>query len=1135
MRLENETVATGLPPDIRLISWGTSRRDPRGWLVSTPPRRIGRYQLVAELGRGGAGQVWEAVLLGPRGFQKPVALKILHAHVADDSPQYHSLVHEARLGALLSHPNVVSIYELAQTDDGVLYVAMELVHGPTVLDMLRAHPFDAPSILDVGIQSAEALQHVHALRIGESRSGLVHRDVKPSNLLVDGGGLVKLTDLGVARLTGANEAAAYIAGTPGYMSPEQMEGKEDHRTDLFSLGATLYVLAAGKRPFGSGPPALRRTVLVERSLSDPAFMAPVDAKVPGLGSVLKRCLRFDPEARYATAGDLVDALRMLRAQHEGAGIRAAARRAIRPDGAMASQPLLTDMPTAERPEPTLPDPVDVFVGRNDALRRLKKDLTEAGLVVVTGPAGCGKSRLALELARRLERQGQSAWFVPLGDVDGAPEWMSRLAAAIDVPLGEGDHAGRLGHSLRALGNAVLVLDDVDGVVQSVADAATLWRELAPRVQLILTSRRVPRGDGLRRHPVSGLALDDAIALFYTRAPQAPPPSARDEVRELVRRVDGLPLAVELIAARTRHVGLDQIAARLDYRLFSAEGTGGRRSLGAVLEASIEHLEPTAKAALGQLSVCVEGFTLEAADGILDLGGDEVAPWALDVVERLAEESLLTIDPETGRVRMLHTVRAFAKEALTATQRSAAQRRHASYFAQLGSPSAVDALHRTGGHERLQALAAERGNLASALGRSLAMKDPDLAEGCAIALWEVLQVLGPLSTAWELLEKVVDSLGDATSARLLAAAGQAATLFSGLATAEPLLLRAIDRGRDTGDGISRANAEGCLGYLHRDAGNPDKAQRYLEASLLGHKVEGNRWGEGMALYRLGLLRYHQSQLVEARGLTEGAVRAFREVGDRRQEGTALHSSALMISELGQHEEALRRGESALAIHREQHNRHAEAVALGNQGIMLRRIGRLSEAKGFYQAALQANRAVGNRRLEGAILGNLGTLHVALEDYKDARAYYEQAIEAHRDVGNRHYEGIVLGNFGELLHRMGEDREARVRLEVAVGIAAAVKDRTMEGTFLAVLGQVLEALGDTVGADTSFDAAELVLDGVKDPTSLAKVLLYRAEVLVGRGWGVMALGQIARADELTTGVSDASEVRMRVRSLRARARD
>src|SRR5687767_6247735 len=157
--------------------------------------RVGRYELVARLGSGAAGDVWEALLHGMQGFRKPVALKLLSAGPDRDADR-QAVLHEARLGAMLQHPNLVSTYELGHHAGGGWFLVMELVRGPTLsalVKQLGALPLRA--VLEAGTQACAALAHLH-------RAGLVHRDVKPQNLLVDPAGLVKLGDLGVARAVG---------------------------------------------------------------------------------------------------------------------------------------------------------------------------------------------------------------------------------------------------------------------------------------------------------------------------------------------------------------------------------------------------------------------------------------------------------------------------------------------------------------------------------------------------------------------------------------------------------------------------------------------------------------------------------------------------------------------------------------------------------------------------------------------------------------------------------------------------------------------------------------------------------------------------------------------------------------------
>lgn len=1099
---------------------------------SDTPRSIGRYELVSLLGRGGAGEVWEAVLRGPRGFRKPVALKVVHAGLEVRSPQGQSLVQEARLGALLSHPNVVGIYELGETDDHQLYVAMELVRGDSVLDLVRERQLSPASILDIGIQACAGLEHIHRLEVDGVEAGLVHRDIKPSNLLVHGSGLVKIADLGVARLTGQSEEL--IAGTPGYMPPEQLEGREDARADLFGLGVTLFVLAAGVRPFGGGPPALRRVQQVEGLLAEPAFLGRVDARVPGLGAILRGCFRYDPEKRWASAARLAEALRELRGAQLGAGLLQHLHGPPTLSTDHAGLALLDDTTeiTEERPVGRLLAAEGDFFGREPELVALDEALTEGGVAVLLGPAGAGKSRLALEQALRQQEQGRRVYRVDLEGQVLEAELLRAVSGALDVPLASREPLRRLGRALRALGRAEVVLDNVEGMVGPVSRAVESWRAEAPSLRWVLTSRRPLRLDGAVTLAVDGLDAATGAALFLARAAVPPRDGEGERVADLVRRVDGLPLAIELAAARTRVASLEQILARLDLRMLSGSGAERRRSLRLSFDASYDRLSVAEQVALRQLSVFRDGFTLEAAEGVLHLSHLPESPWALDVLDGLLDHSLVRMDATSGRFSLLHTVRAYGDLLLQPEERAGAERRHGTYYAQLGSVEAVAALHSHGGELRLQAMGSEVGNLEVAIERALARGDLRTAELVALGLWEVVQLHGPFDHGLGILERVVEARAEEASARLLAAVGRAATLAGSAEQARHYLERGLKAAKAQGDPAAEAVAEGNLGYLERDAGDIDGARRRFERCLAGFKGVGDRWGEGRALYRLAMLHYHQSRMQEARGLYEASLRAFREVGDRRHEAGVLTSYALVLSDLGDNDEAIRRGEQGLAFHRELGNRHTEAVALTNLGILYRREGRLHEARDCYEAALRVNRSIGNRRLEGATLGNVGTLLAELGDLEGAARAFEAALAAHREVGNRHYEGVVLGNYADVLLRQGDLVGARQRLGFALGVAASVGDRSMEGAFLGVLGEVLEGLGDRDGADARLDEARGILHATSDRSEEARVVLRQVEVARGRGDLDRARALLDEAEALCLQLSERSNVWHRFRAVRAR---
>jgi tetratricopeptide (TPR) repeat protein len=288
-----------------------------------PGQRLGRYTVERLLGAGGMGEVWEAALHGPRGFRRGVALKVLHAgEVGPDDEE--ALVHEARLGGLVHHPNVVSVLELGCEDDR-WYVAMELVRGDALSVWLREGPLPAAAVLDLGVQVCAGLSHLHTLVVDGAPSGLVHRDVKPGNLLVDPLGTVRIADLGIACLPGAGRSRH---GTASYAPPEQVGGGlVDARTDVYALGRTLAVAALG---------AGGRAPSVERAL---------DAIVPGLGAVVQRALAVHPDERWPSAAAFEEALSAWRTDAPGATLRVLAPR--RRDRAAAAAPTVL-LPPVER-------------------------------------------------------------------------------------------------------------------------------------------------------------------------------------------------------------------------------------------------------------------------------------------------------------------------------------------------------------------------------------------------------------------------------------------------------------------------------------------------------------------------------------------------------------------------------------------------------------------------------------------------------------------------------------------------------------------------------------------------------------------------------------------------------------------
>ena len=260
---------------------------------------IGPYVLVRRLGAGGMGVVYQAK---DERLGRDVALKFLGPFLAADPVARERFLAEARIAATLDHPNVCTILDVGEAG-GRPFIAMPFYEGPSLAELLERGPLPRHRVTDIGIQIGRALAAAH-------ERGIVHRDVKPSNVIVTGDGTVKVVDFGVAKISTVNlTRTGAPLGTPSYMSPEQTRGEAvDHRTDVWSLGVVLYEMATGTRPFrGKDDHAIRTAVLA----AAPPAVDGTGADSSGLQQILERCLTKDRDHRYASVLEVVTAIESL--------------------------------------------------------------------------------------------------------------------------------------------------------------------------------------------------------------------------------------------------------------------------------------------------------------------------------------------------------------------------------------------------------------------------------------------------------------------------------------------------------------------------------------------------------------------------------------------------------------------------------------------------------------------------------------------------------------------------------------------------------------------------------------------------------------------------------------------------------
>ncbi len=667
----------------------------------------------------------------------------------------------------------------------------------------------------------------------------------------------------------------------------------------------------------------------------------------------------------------------------------------------------------------LPAERDAFVGRDSSLNELARRYDNgARLVSLLGMGGCGKTRLATRFGRAwMGDYPGGVWFCDLAPARTVEGLYSAVAQGLELPLGQDDPAVQLGHAIAGRGRCLLILDNFEQLWRHAEISVGRWLERAGQAHFLVTTREVLGIPGEEALALPPLPAAEAETLFLRRAAAArrdfaPGPDDQAAIAMLVKLLDGLPLAIELAAARARTLAPRTLLARMSERFKLLASSGGRHDRQATLRAAFDWswdlLNAAEKAALAQLSVFEGGFTLEAAEGVIDLQALADAPWTLDVIHSLVDKSFVRPNGDE-RFDMLVSVQAYADEHLRTEGRYpgsgpqallAAQTRHAAWFAALGPQRAV------------RGACADLDNLVVACRRAVAAGDGTVAAGALEGAWAALKLRGPFGTAAELGERVAEmkSLDHAGSASAHMAWAGALEASGQKQRATALYEIARTSARIAGDPRCEVLAMARLGAIHERAGLTELAlQELQEALALAQNLKDDAL-KATVLNCLGTAAFERDQPGLAQTHYEAALALARAAGDLRLQGSLLGNLGNVHAEVGDLDMARAHCEQALAINRQLGDLQREGERLSSLGMMCHLQGHHEQALAASRSALAVAQALGHARLECVTLANIGLTHTALGQTAEAETHVARALSLSQMMGNTLLEKQIRSQFG-----------------------------------------------------------------------------------------------------------------------------
>ncbi len=1045
-------------------------------------QQLGNYRLIRLLGQGNFSEVY----LGEHIYlHTQAAIKVLYGQLANHDMA--GFLTEARTIARLRHPHIVQVLDFG-VEDTTPFLVMDYAPGGT---LRKVHPKGTPLSLDTVLtyvtQVAEALQYAH-------QEKLIHRDVKPENMLLGRSNEVLLSDFGIAIViqSSRQQQAQGTAGTVAYMAPEQLQGKPRPASDQYALGVIVYEWLCGDHPFHG-----TFAELYSQHLFVPP--PPLREKAPSIPlaveHVVLKALAKDPKERFASMQAFAAALEeAVKAESSGRTLSVLASDPSRGHPAEAEH--VPDQLNVQFHN--LPGQLTTLIGREQEIQAVRTLLRRPGvrLVTLTGTGGVGKTRLGLQVATDLLNDfAEGICFVPLAPISDPDLVIPTIAQALGIKeAGEQPVADLLQAYVRDK-RLLLLLDNFEQVLAAASGLSGLLAD-CPQLKILVTSRAVLHIRGEHEFPVPPLALPDlthlpesealsqyaAVALFLQCAKAAKPdfqvtPANTRAVAEICVRLDGLPLAIELAAVRIKLLPPQAILTRLAHRL-QVLTSGARdapvrqQTLRNTLAWSYDLLDAEEQRLFRRLSVFAGGCTLEAVEGIYNVLGNTPAD-VLDGVASLIDKSLLGQVEQEGeepRLLMLATIREYGLEALAASgEMESTRRAHAAYYLALAEQAELE----LGGPQQgkwLERLEREHDNLRAALQWSLEQvgnkesmegeRSMELALRFGGALRRFWVVHGHISEGRNFLERA-----------LAAREGSEAAV-----QAKALIVAA------------------SLAFIQSDY---DRAEPLFQESLALYRELEDQPGIAFALSMLGSVAWTKGDMAAARTLTEEALAISRQVDDMERIASSLFILGLISSSQGEYARARALFEESIATHRALGNKRGIAHSLSQLAQVLF-VSQASQARisPLLEECLALSQEVGYKEGIAAYHCVSGQLALSQRDLVTARSLAEKSVALYREIGHRHGTVNSLSLLGGVFATEGDYAAAQTLFEQSLAISCESREKWVAAINLVVLGEVVAAQRQLAWAAQLWGASETLRDAFGIPIPLAMRADYERSLSAAR---------------------------------------